>query len=113
MFQHDDHDHEANVLHSSRYGFLVHCPGCDRFQLAYGTFRLSQDKEELRSFARLINRYVYCYLRRVERTKRDIFIDSPFPGFGLIFSVEDLERLNNILQRGLLVLDAGDRVRLQ
>jgi hypothetical protein len=113
MFQSDNHDHEAKVLHTSPYGFLVYCPGCRRFQLAYGTFRLSQDEEELNSFARLINRYAHRYLQRAERKKRDIFIDSPFPGFGLFFSVEDLDRLNNILQRSLLLIEASDRVRLQ
>lgn len=115
MFQHNDQNchHEATVLHNSRYGFLVHCGGCNRFQLGYGTFRLTQDHEELHSFARLINRYVHRYLSRTERTRRDIFIESPFPGFGLLFSAEDLERLDGILQRGLLVLEAGDRVRLQ
>ncbi|MFT5999297.1 MAG: hypothetical protein ACI81P_001755 [Neolewinella sp.] len=109
----DDRSHEANVLHNSIYGFLVHCPSCNRFQLAFGTFRITQDQEELQSFANLINRYVHRYQKRPKRSSRDIFVESPYPGIGLLFSVDDLERLNDMLQRSFLLLEAGDRVRLQ
>jgi hypothetical protein len=107
------HDHEANVLHNSQHGFLVHCLACNRFQLAFGTFRLTQDQEEIQSFAHLVNRYAHHYRSRKERSKRDIFVDSPYAGIGLLFSVDDLDRLNDMLQRGFLLLEASDRVRLQ
>ncbi|NJC26767.1 DUF6686 family protein [Neolewinella antarctica] len=109
----ENHSHEASILHSSDNGFLVYCPGCDRFKLAFGTFWLSQDITEIRSLAALINRYNHHYFRRAKRTRRDIFVDGPHPDFGLLMSPRDLEQLNHILQTGLLVLEAGGRVRLQ
>lgn len=108
-----DHNHEARVFHNDKYGFLIHCPTCDRFQLGFGTFKLNQDREELQSFAQLINRYAYQYRKRLARTQRDIPINTPYPGFSLLFSVEDIDRLNKLLQHSLLVLQAEDPARLQ
>ncbi|MEM9928276.1 MAG: DUF6686 family protein [Bacteroidota bacterium] len=101
------------VLHASRHGFLVHCSCCNHFQLGFGTFHLKQSEEEFKSFVTLIERYGLRYFRRKDRKRRDIFIDTPYPGFGLLLSAEDLDRLNNILQMGLLVKTANLATRQQ
>lgn len=110
----NDHHHEVKILHNSRHGFMVYCPGCGRFQLGFGTFRLCQARGELDSFAQLINRYNHKHDQRTDRSRRDVFIESPYPGFGLLLSPEDLSRLNHLLQSSLLILEAtNNQARLQ
>ncbi|TXF84383.1 hypothetical protein FUA23_21225 [Neolewinella aurantiaca] len=108
-----DHIHQPTVLHQDKYGYLVYCPNCSGFQISYGTFALSQNQHDLECFADLINRYYHRYAQRTERMRRDIFLDTPYVGFGIILSAADLERLNSILQKGLLILAAQDPVSQQ
>jgi hypothetical protein len=111
MSQH--HDHLPEVLHHDRHGFVCRCRDCDCYQIGFGNVRVSQQLPELRAFAQLIS---HCYDRNRDTTRpalREIHIDTPFPGFGLLFSLLDLERLNHILQKTLLIIDARDRTRLQ
>jgi hypothetical protein len=43
-----------------------------------------------------------------------VFIESPYPGGGLLLSPEDLSRLNHLLQSSLLILEAtNNQARLQ
>ena len=108
-----DHQHNLEVLHSSTHGFFVYCKDCGHFQLGFGTFRLTQTRDEMDSFARLINRYAFYHRHRATQKQRDIYIDTPFPGFGLMLAPVEVEKLNDLLQKALLILDARDKVRLQ
>lgn len=108
-----NHNHDLEVLHSSAHGFLVYCKDCGYFQLGFGTFRLTQSRDEIDGFARVINRYAFCHRRRITQKRRDIYIDTPYPGVGLLLAPAEVEKLNDILQKSLLILDSRDEVRLQ
>lgn len=101
------------MLHQSSEGYLVYCSGCGGFQLNFGTFFINQSLEELRCFAHLIHRHHHRHAGRGQRDRRDVYLETPYPGFGLLFSPRELERLNTILQTGLLILQAGDPIHQQ
>ncbi|MEM1358151.1 MAG: DUF6686 family protein [Bacteroidota bacterium] len=108
-----DHTHDPQVLHKDQYGYLVYCPCCYGFQLSYGTFYINQSLADLESFADLIYRYYQKFANREEQRRRDIYLETPYAGFGLLFSARDLEILNTMLQSGLLLLSSKDTVSHQ
>ncbi|MTB53145.1 hypothetical protein E1J53_0019380 [Lewinella sp. W8] len=67
----------------------------------------------MKAFASLINQYNFRHLQRRNRTARDIHIESPNGFFGLLLSAYELEKLNTILQKGLLIVAAQDPVAQQ
>ncbi|SER34202.1 DUF6686 family protein [Neolewinella agarilytica] len=107
------HDHQATILHKDQYGYLVYCPKCYGFQIAYGTFFLNQSLEDMESFTSTVNRYYHKYGLRKDRKRRDVYLETPYAGFGILLSSEDLERLNTMLQNGLLIVQARDRISQQ
>ncbi|MEM6769597.1 MAG: DUF6686 family protein [Bacteroidota bacterium] len=108
-----DKKHDWEVLHSSKFGFLVYCKCCQHFQLGFGTFKLTHNLRQLESFSDLINRHAHSHHHRLSCKRRDIFIESPHPGFGLLLAPAEVVKLNDILQKALLIFKARDPIRLQ
>lgn len=109
----DQHNHQQQIYHEDKHGYIAYCNGCDSFQLGFGNFFLNQSKEDFIGFADLITRYLHRHYDRKDFNTKDIYLDSPYPGLGLLFSRRDLERLDTMLQKTLLILEAGNAVRNQ
>ncbi|PHI21904.1 hypothetical protein CEQ90_01040 [Lewinellaceae bacterium SD302] len=107
------HQHHPRIFHQDCHGYVAYCNSCGCFQVAFGNFFVNQTYEDFTGFAELITRYLLRYRGRKKPVMRDIYLDSPYSGFGLLFSLRDLERLDDMLQKTLLLLAAGDRVRNQ
>ncbi|MEM7575569.1 MAG: DUF6686 family protein [Bacteroidota bacterium] len=106
-------EHDCVQLHCDEYGYVVFCRNCRSFQLGYGTVCLNQEELEFQAFADMIRRYHRENAHRQDCGCRDIYINSPHPGMGLIFSPRDLEQLDNMLQKSLLILQSEDQIRWQ
>lgn len=107
------HNHKPFILHHDSYAYVACCPGCMCFQLGFGNVYLNQRLEDLKAFAQLINKHNHQYLQRKDRKTKDIFIDGPDASFGLVLSANELERVNHILQKTLLILATKNEERLQ
>lgn len=109
----DHHHHEPKVFHHDRFGYVAHCSCCQAFQVGFGNVFITQSRADLFIFSELINRYYHKYKDRDKPYTKNIHMDSPCQGFGLLFSPIDLERLNHMLQKTMLILKASDPIRHQ
>lgn len=101
------------VFHHDQHGYLSYCPGCHNFQLGFGNVYLVQSKDDLTYLAEIIGKMLRRNTHRKDRYLRNIHLDTPYEGFGLLLSVVDLERLDHMLQKTVLILQADDPVRHQ
>lgn len=106
-------NHDCVQLHSDDAGYIVYCRHCRSFQLGYGTICLNQEDQDFQNFAKMIRRYRINFKKRGDCQCRDIYINSPYPGMGLILSPFDLKQLDRMLQKSLLILAAEDNIRWQ
>lgn len=107
------HNHQPIVFHQDTDGYVAFCPGCHCFQLGFGNIYITQTREDLTYLADVINRMLHLNYKRKNRYLRNIHLDSPYEGFGLLLSVVDLEKLDHILQKTMLILEVDDPVRNQ
>jgi len=109
----NDHHHQPTILHHDQFGYVARCPRCNDFQIGFGNFYIKQSFLDFKGFSEIVHGYYTKHLGKKEYLRRDIHISSPYPGFGLLLSVADLERLNHILQKTLLIVSADNEARLQ
>ncbi len=105
--------HKPNILHHDKHGYVAHCTCCDAFSVAFGNAYLKLSLIGLKQLSHSVGiRY-----QEVQTSKkvhqRDIYLDSPFDGFGMILSLRELERFHHILLKTLLILEARDEIRKQ
>ncbi|MEM9835479.1 MAG: DUF6686 family protein [Bacteroidota bacterium] len=110
-----DHNHQPKILHHDQYGYVAYCKNCQGFKVGFGNVYLNQSLADFKGFAEIIHRqYVKCAnCDQADYRRRDIHIGSPYPGFGLLFSAADVERLNHMLQKTLLIIASKAEIRLQ
>lgn len=106
-------EHDHSILHWDASGYITFCNCCKSFQLSFGNIHISQTVPDFESFAPVIGRLYNRHYRRKDRKCRDIYLASPCEGMGLLFSINDLEQLNHMLQKALLIAATKDKARLQ
>lgn len=95
-----------NILYQDNNGYVVHCSCCDTFRIAYGTIAFDQSESSLLSLMNILEAYYLQYNGLVEPSCRCIQIVTPFNGFRLLFSIEDLQLFGNMLQESYLLFRA-------
>lgn len=107
--------HDIQVLHQDQYGYVVRCVHCRCIQIAFNNIAIDQDLSEFHSMVQVIDTYYreHCHGAGQECHLRNIFVDTPFEKFRLIFSFTELHKLHNMLQKVRLMLEVDDISRAQ
>ncbi len=109
MESHPNRPHdEVEMLFHSRYGYVLRCRHCLLYHLAFGNIAIDQSKQDLIDLTFLIERYHHQYQQSNKESCRCIFIETPFNGFRLVFSLKELALFNEMLQKTYLIIQAED-----
>jgi len=96
-----------DVLAECAHGYIGVCPGCHEFNFAYNNVAMTFQEEDMVRFCEWLtgNRFnpehQYCSVQG-----RNIAFRSPLDNMFLIFKLEELEEINQMLQEAQLVLEA-------
>ncbi len=97
--------HQHNVLHQCENGYVIQCDSCKTLHIAFGNVSFDQTEGNFKSFVEYIEGYCWHY-RSINSPCRSIQVPTPYQGFRLLFSPEELKALNDLLQKACLVMDA-------
>ena len=106
------HD-RINVIFQDEYGYVVACRCCKNLQIGFGNFTVDQCPNELERFSEIISGMVQKHQYNPESPNaKSIVLPTPYPGFNLLFTYTELQRLNNLLQTTLLIIRAESLANL-
>ncbi|MEO0339471.1 MAG: DUF6686 family protein, partial [Bacteroidota bacterium] len=88
---------------------VIFCGCCDTFHIAFGTVAFNQIESAYLSLMSVFDSYYQDYRGRVQSQKRCIKVETPYAGFNLLFSIEELEEFKEILNQAYLLFEA-DRI---
>jgi hypothetical protein len=98
--------HEVQILHQDKSGYVVRCRHCHGMQVTFNNLTIDQDKHEFESLARVVYSYWCEHQDKKGQKLRNIFVETPFEKFRLIFSYQELSNFHNMLQKVSLILRA-------
>lgn len=97
--------HRHNVLHQCENGYVIQCDSCKNLHIAFGNISFDQTEGNFMSFIQFIEGYCQHY-QNIKPSCRSIQIPTPYQGFRFLFTVQELEQLNELLQKAKLVMQA-------
>lgn len=106
-------EHKPVVLMHNQHGFVSYCEHCKCFRIGFGNICINQTLEDLGQFTDVVNGMYKRYKNRLDKQRRDIYLDTPYTGFSFVFSLVQLDYLHQMLQKTLLLVAARDHIRLQ
>ena len=108
--EHDNHSSasdKVNVLVNTKYGYAISCSCCEYLQIGFGNVSIDQCPGEFQRFVEiiggLVRKFAHC---QAPPTLRSICLPTPFTGFNLLLSRQELEQLNEMLQTAVLIMKA-------
>ncbi len=101
MQQHQSHPH--NLLYQNSGGYVIQCTGCASLHIAFGNLSIDQSEKTFQGFMNTISNYCKEY-ESVNTKCRCIQVLTPYQGFRLLFTKDELYALNDLLQKSWLVL---------
>lgn len=101
-----DHHSTQNVLYQDDQGYVVHCACCNCFHIAYGTLSFDQTEDSFLSLMQMLEGYHDLYAKKVNPNCRCVQVPTPFNGFRLLLSTNDLKTFSNMLQEAYLIFQA-------
>jgi len=99
-------NHRQNTLYEGRKGYVVHCDCCNTFHIAYGTVSFDQTESSLLTLMNVLDFHYQQYENKVHHDCRCIQIVTPFKGFRLLFSINEIESFKEMLSQAYLVFEA-------
>jgi hypothetical protein len=87
--------------HDSR-GYVVRCEKCNYFQVAFGNIAIRINEERFSAFSSLISSMTDEKRNEVDKSARNIYFESPCRNILFLFSVKELDMLNDLLQSAMM-----------
>lgn len=98
--------HHHNTLYEEKNGYVVYCEHCNIFHITYGTVSFDQTETSLLTLMNVLEFHHLQYKDKVHPDCRCIQIATPFTGFRLLFSINEIEAFNEMLSQAYLVFEA-------
>ena len=98
--------HDIEVLHLTESGYVARCNHCGILQLAFGNVIIDQNPDDFKAFTRLVRQYRKQYAETKNPKLKEIWLRTPYCGFRMIFSYEEIVQLDEIIQQAQLIITA-------
>lgn len=107
MHRFGDADHRVITLYADHNGYVVLCEPCKTFHIAFGTIAFDQTESSLLSLMRVLELHYVENQYDIKPNCRCVQITTPFDGFRLLFSLNEIEQFIEMLNQAYLVFDAS------
>jgi hypothetical protein len=91
-------------------GFVVRCRDCGAINVVFGNTAISVYKPEFLDLQECIREKVRTHRSGHRPKVREIYVDTPLPGYKMLFSFEELQAFSQLLIKAKLILDVRPSV---
>lgn len=96
---------DYKILHHCADGYVVKCLECGCLKLAFGNTAMAMDEQQFYEFKDAVTEHYRAYRKCVSPTQKRIHIPTALPSLSLLYSLEDLEQLAELLDEAHLSLE--------
>jgi len=94
---------QYNTLHNGEEGYVVKCCHCNGYQMAFGNIMLNLLPEEFKALLDYVALKNKSFQKIDERHSKLIHIPTDSRKVGLVFTPEEITKLNDLLQQAHLM----------
>ncbi|MEL7532638.1 MAG: DUF6686 family protein [Bacteroidota bacterium] len=94
------------VIRQTEKGYLMHCRGCGRFQLGFGTTAISMGKKHLRALWKELEFQLLHWKNRLPKGEKSFFFATDSQNVKLVLCYMEMEWLYDLISESFLILDA-------
>ncbi|MEL6590790.1 MAG: DUF6686 family protein [Bacteroidota bacterium] len=102
---------KLDVLRRTEKGYIMHCKGCGRLQLGFGTTVMSMAKVHLVALGKEIEFQLLHWKNRIPRGEKSFFFATDSQNVKLVLCYAEMEWLSDLISESLLILDAQSLVQ--
>jgi len=95
---------KSHVLHTSDHGCISLCSECGKIQVCFGTTISVHSSKEFTQFCSMISDLLTEHANTENRRQKTIYVSTQLSNLMLVFSVEDLENLHDVLVQASAML---------
>lgn len=95
------------MLEYSPLGYVAKCESCKQLQLAFGNIVVRNNEEQFHAFCRIISKKASDMKYELERDVRNIYLESPCRNVMMVFNLNELEELSELLECSMVSLEIG------
>lgn len=94
-----------DILFHNQHGYIVKCRECEHLKLAFGTAALTFNEEEFYDFKHIADSYFHLHKDAACRTQKQIQIPTAHKAVALVYTLDELENLTEILEEAHINLE--------
>ncbi len=102
---------EPDILHHGPDGYVAVCPGCGRFQVAFGTTAMNLDEEVLGRLIEALGNDVSQFAGRVDPRMKVFQHNAGWEDIRLVLNYSEVERLHRMLSDAVWMYRIYEDVR--
>ena len=96
---------DFHILHHNAHGYVVKCPGCKTIKMAFGSVAFSMTLDQFYEFQTLVRLHYGTHSSCIWRGQKRAEIPTANPAITLIYSLEELEALSDLMNEAELALE--------
>lgn len=104
---------DFEILHHSEHGYVVHCPCCSRFQVAFGNLLLSLTAEEYDRLFDALNAEQENISPFEEEHRKCAYLCTPLPSLRMTFTPIELKQFCGLLGQAQIMQQVNSWLGLE